>query len=214
MVGLIAISASWVLAQPQVPTVPGQTMGSSLQELAWIGTAIGALIAAASLRKTANQARATFLLSLNPLWNELEEARNEMISLGQEVTAKLRGSPAATAREQERLKALCEEYRKEIEAMTADPERQNKLRIFYTYLNFFEIVGLMVRNRYVRLHDVYLLYKGPIIQIDYAFSLIIPQWQQRFDLPPGLYENLLYLVGKVQHYDKQSKIGHVLRFWQ
>jgi hypothetical protein len=114
--------------------------------------------------------------------------------LSNEVTKKVGTSPAGLVKDAQRLNTLCEEYRKRIEEMEKATDGESKLYSFYTYLNFFEVVGLMVRNRYIRLRDVYLLYKGPIIEIDHAFRLTILQWQQRFDQPEGLYENLLYLL--------------------
>src|SRR6266849_9276099 len=88
-----------------------------LQVVAWIGTAVGALIAAFSLRITARQARANFLLSLNPLWNDLKDARHEMILLSKEVTKSLGASPHALAKDADRLKALREEYKKQVEVL-------------------------------------------------------------------------------------------------
>lgn len=172
---------------------------SLLQYFAWIGTAIGALIAGMSLRRSAKQARANFLLALNPLWKDLEEAQHQIASLRNEVIKKV---GASSSKDAQRLQELCEVYRTSIDdigkkAAKTDPDALKKLYSFHAYLSFFEMVGLMVRNRYVEIRDVYLLYRGPIIQIDYAFRFTIPQWQQHFDLPEGLYENLLYLIKRV-----------------
>ncbi len=117
----------------------------------------------------------------------------------------LRGS-ARLAKDADRLKALREEYKKQVEVLEKSADGDKKLHTFYTYLTFFELLGLMVRNRYVRLRDIYLLYKGPIIEVDHAFRLVIPQWQQRFDVPEGLYENLLYLVERVTKYERQDNL--------
>lgn len=189
---------------------------SLLQYFAWIGTAIGALIAGESLRRSAKQARANFFLSLNPLWKDLKEARHEIMSLSNEVMKKIGASSSVLAKDAERLQALCEEYRTRIDDIGkmagTDPDALEKLYSFYAYLNFFEMVGLMVRNRYVQIRDVYLLYKGPIIEIDYAFRFTIPQWQQRFDLPEGLYENLLYLIKRVHRYGKWDTLLRFIRF--
>ncbi|MCI0565103.1 MAG: hypothetical protein MN733_42090 [Nitrososphaera sp.] len=187
---------------------------AALQYVAWTGTAIGALVAAVSLRRSAKQSRATFFLSLNPLWTDLKDARNAVIDLTDTVIEQLTKSKTGQQVDKKRLGALRGEYKKQLGQIELMPDGAQQLLNFYSYLNFFEIVGLMVRKRYVQLRDIYLLYKGPIIEIDDAFSQMIPEWQGRFNAPDGLYGNLLYLIKRVRRYEKIDDLHRSMKFWR
>ena len=97
-----------------------------------------------------------------------------------------------------KLRAACKE---KIDALRADDKEVDLYEQFFTYLAFFETVGLMVRKRYVPLQDVVLLYKGPIFDIDIVFRHHLEEWQQHGNIPKGLLENVLFLIKWTRRYD-------------
>ena len=69
-----------------------------------------------------------------------------------------------------------------------------KFSDFISYLSFFEILGMYVRNGYVPLRDVMQIYKGPILSIDIAWREFIKEWEQEAHVPRGLLENAVFLM--------------------
>ena len=65
-------------------------------------------------------------------------------------------------------------------------------------LSFFELVGELVKRRYVLLADIDGLFRGTILDFGIAYALHIKDEQQKRDIPPGYYENALFLIAEIE----------------
>lgn len=79
---------------------------------------------------------------------------------------------------------------------------------FTSYLSFFEILGMYVKNGYVPLRDVMQVYKGPIIAIDIAWRDFIKAWETEAHIPSGLLEHAVLLM-KMTHVRSE----HPILYW-
>ncbi len=173
---------------------------SYIQYIAWVGITAGALIAAINLKRNTQQSRANFLLTLIPMWEKLSPSRAKMQELKLEILNEI--SKRNVLKEEDKLNLLRDLYEKKLRQIESNSGKD--LHLIYEYLNYFETIGLMVRKRYIYFDDVYLLYKGPIIDMELAFNTIILEWQNKFHESEGMYENVLYLIEKVQEYEKKA----------
>lgn len=156
-----------------------------LQASAWVAAVGGAVLALLTLWRQLSQARASFLLELEKQWESVSKARREMIKELDAVRKSVTGGGNRYAKTQKaatvRLKWL----------------RENEYDNFYllfSYLGFFETVGLMVRKGYIPLRDMIDLYKGPIHDIDVFFVDYVREWQKEPVMKEGLYEHTKYLI--------------------
>jgi hypothetical protein len=114
-----------------------------------------------------------------------------------------------------------------------DAEQEKQLRIGYAsylkdlkdndpveftdlteYWGFHETLGLMVRKRHIPFRDVYLLYKGPLVEIDRACPEFVKMWQGEAHMPAGLYENMLRLAQRAARRERREVIVAGLKFWR
>lgn len=65
-------------------------------------------------------------------------------------------------------------------------------------INFFELLGLLVKKNYVPLVDVYDLFGGPILHVGVYFVPHIQERRKERGVPSGLYANALYLVSEIR----------------
>lgn len=168
----------------------------------WIGGAILAILAIISLRQSASQARAGFLLRVHERWEAIEAARTKMGGTFNQIKSKVYSDQAhfADAQRQEMLRDECMK-------VVAETRKSDipTYQAFMEFLSFFEFVGLMVRQRYVSLCDVVLLYKGPILNADILFRRHIEERQKIAGTPKGLFENALLLMDRTRELDHQSQ---------
>ena len=64
-------------------------------------------------------------------------------------------------------------------------------------VNFFEIVGQMVSRKYVSIDDIDGIFRGPILDIEMAFTKHIHERQNEKGVPQGLYANALSLFDRI-----------------
>jgi hypothetical protein len=65
-------------------------------------------------------------------------------------------------------------------------------------MSFFELGGELVKRRYVLLTDIDGLFRGPILDFGVAYVLHIQDEQQKRGVPPGYYENALFLISEIE----------------
>lgn len=164
---------------------------SWLHALYWISALIIAAIAGFSIRNQAAQSRADLLLNLYQRWESQEENRQEFLSIlhpiRNSVIQKHRNVKEAEQQRQLRL-SLKKEL---VKIQKSDKEKFNKC---IQYLGFFEVVGAYTVQGYIPLKDAVMLYKGPIIDLELAFSEFIGEWQNQAHMPSGLLINARYLM--------------------
>jgi hypothetical protein len=152
--------------------------------------------------QSSKQARATFLLELDARFegDDLSEARKlyntTLDSLDKEIAAKNHrlDGPARHEKLAEAMADCLNEWQ------ASSPKSYGRMR---QYLGFFETVGLMVRQKYIKIDDVDFLFRGPILDLNKGLQQHIDWRQQKEDVPNGMYENALYLLKEVQ---KRSQI--------
>jgi hypothetical protein len=82
-----------------------------------------------------------------------------------------------------------------IERLTVLRKDNNvKFGEYTSYVCFFELLGMYVKNGYVPLRDVIQVYKGPILNLDTSWREFIGTWEKRAHVPKGLLENAIFLM--------------------
>ncbi|MGO9401296.1 MAG: hypothetical protein ACLP19_26160 [Xanthobacteraceae bacterium] len=79
---------------------------------------------------------------------------------------------------------------------------------FITYVSFFELLGMYVKNGYVPLRDVMQMYKGPILEIEIVWQRFSKTWEQEAHVPPGLFEHAIFLMKMTR-----TRAKHPLFYW-
>jgi hypothetical protein len=182
-----------------MPPTPADTtvLGahSWLEAATWIAALVAAFIAAISLRRQSLQSRAALLLQLYERWETLDGPRKEFGTFYNHTRTET--VKACTHLQQ---KYQDEQIRDRSKILLTDllDKSDPKLSSFIKYVSFFETLGTYVRNNYVSVLDVIYLYKEPILVIDIVFGDFVRVWQKRSHMPPGLFENALYLAEAVK----------------
>jgi hypothetical protein len=158
----------------------------------------GAIVyARAQVTVIAKQARATLLLDLIDKWNnaEMQAAKKVFQEIDKHArdivfaaNSQLDG-PATMEKLQTHL------YGEITELSNKEPE---KYHVLSRLMNFFETAGMLVKRGYVSIDDIDGLFRGPIIQTGLMFTVHIEEKQKEKGIPPGLYENALFLIGKLR----------------
>jgi hypothetical protein len=162
-----------------------------------IATAGAILYARKQLKVIANQAQATLLLDLVEKWNS--ESMHQSRAAFDDVEAKAKDH-------------ISSEH-----PGVSDKEFKNKLRLYFQtamveldktdskkysaalgMLSFFELIGVLVKRRYVLLSDIDGLFRGTILDIGLAYELHINDEQQNKGVQPGYYENALFLISEIE----------------
>jgi hypothetical protein len=164
---------------------------SWLQAFTWVATLVAALIGGVALRRNSLQGRATLLLNLHKIWEDLADKRqafSEFFNVIRRET--IRKCPNLQEKHQ------TEQMRKDFQVQLAAlrDARDPKFSQFTSYLSFFEILGMYVKNGYVPLRDVMQVYKGPIFSIDIAWRDFISAWEKEAHVPSGLLEHAVLLM--------------------
>lgn len=170
---------------------------------------VSATAAIVQLRKNALQARATFLLELETKWDRIEGSRKRARVIEDAVRKDVfsRHSNKKDSEQEKLLREAYADYLRDLKA--SEPESFTELS---EYWGFHETLGLMVRKGYVPFKDAYLLYKGPLIEIDRACSRFVDEWQKEAHIPPGLYENMLYLARRATRRERREQKLSGLKF--
>ena len=181
---------------------------SWLEVFYWGTGALLAVMALIAFRQRVSQARATFLLQLFERWESLSEPRKKMHAK-YEAIKKDFFKEQAEFQDQQVLENLRVECKIHVDRMrTKNKPLYDQL---IQSLGFFEVAGVMVRNHYIPLRIIIQLYKGPIYAVDVMFRLHIEEWQNRKGVPPGLFENLLYLIKRTR---RRDRIKSAILFWK
>ena len=164
---------------------------SWLQAFTWLATLFAAFFAGIALRRNSLQSRAALLLNLHKLWEDLADNRRVFSEFCNTVR---RETVHKYARLQE--KHQTEQMRKDFQTKLAElrDQRDPKFLQFTSYLSFFEILGMYVRNGYVPLRDIMQVYKGPIFAVDIAWRDFIKTWETEAHVAPGLFEHATFLM--------------------
>lgn len=142
------------------------------------------------------QSRAQFLLELDRRFEdaEMRECRAEIEKLNREMNDEINGAHAnlTDTAKIEKIRALSAAKIREFRDQ--DRDRYSKLM---RLANFFETVGLTVKQNYVSSDDIDLLFRGPILDVDKFLRGFINEWQKEMGMPTGLYEHALYLADEI-----------------
>jgi hypothetical protein len=162
-----------------------------------IATVVVILYARAQLTVIANQAQATLLLNLVDKWNSAQMHECRIIFDGVEAAAKEYVlSQHAGLSDKEFAKKLKEHF--SVIMPELDKKESQKYSAILQILSFFELVGEFVKRHYVLLIDIDALFRGPILDIWAAYVLHIKDEQQKRSVPPGYYENALFLISEIE----------------
>ena len=155
------------------------------------------LYSRAQLVVIANQAQATLLLDLVEKWNSEKMHECRIIFDEVETTAKdYILSHHAGLSDKEFAKKLRGRF--SVIMPVLDKTESHKYSAMLQILSFFELVGALVKRHYVLLVDIDALFRGPILDIGTAYVLHINDEQQKRDVPPGYYENALFLISEIE----------------
>jgi hypothetical protein len=148
-------------------------------------------------RITSEQAQATLLLNLVEKWNSniMHQSRVEF----------------------DKHESKAKDYVYSKYGKLSDNEQTNKLKTYFRasmrsldktdnasygtmlqMLSFFELVGQLVKEGYVRLNDIDALFRGAILDIGCAYVDHIKDEQLKKGFPPGYYENALFLISEIE----------------
>jgi hypothetical protein len=143
-----------------------------------------------------NQSRAQFLLELDRRFEDIEmrECRAEIEKLNREMNDEINGAHAYLTDNAkiDKIRALSVEKIRDFRVN--DRDRFTKLM---RLANFFETVGLTVKQKYVSLDDIDRLFRGPILHVDKFLRGFINEWQNEMGMPNGLYEHALFLADEI-----------------
>jgi len=162
-----------------------------------IVTVIVILYARAQLTVIARQAQATLLLNLVDKWNS--EKMHECRIIFDEVEATAKDyilSKHSGLSDKEFAKKLKEHFSAIMPEL--DETESKKYSAMLQILSFFELIGEFVKRHYVLLVDIDALFRGPILDIGAAYVLHIKDEQQKRAVPPGYYENALFLISEIE----------------
>jgi hypothetical protein len=164
---------------------------SWLQALTWIAALIAVFLAGISLRRNSLQSRAALLLNLYKAWDDLAEQRKGFFGFynSGRHDVLLRHVDLQPTHQMEYMRG---EFRNRL----AELRKQNdpQFQQFTEYVEFFEILGMYVKNGYVPLRDVLQLYKGPILMIDVVWRNFIREWEKESHVPRGILEHAVFLM--------------------
>jgi hypothetical protein len=168
---------------------------SWLHWLSWVAALLLAMFAWISLRRQSLQSRATLLLSLYTQWESLSTHRKAFSRFQQAIRHDILHKNATRNSEQQII-ALRQRYKEEMLKMRLD--QSPEFYGFISYISFFELIGTYVRQGYIPMRDVRLLYKGPVLDLEMASIEFIATWQNEAHTPPGLLENAIYLMKEMR----------------
>jgi hypothetical protein len=153
--------------------------------------ALGRLLAARRIQSL--QSRATLLLELHKRWEDLSEDRKNCNIMFDSIRRQV---------DQEHGHLRLDKYRDKLKfhyhMFLIEESRKNSTvyKSFMSYLGFFEALGVYVRNGYIPVRDVSLLYKVPILDAEIAALKFIERLQKNHHW--GLLENGLILIHRVR----------------
>lgn len=178
---------------------------SWLQAFTWLATLIAAFIAGLALRRNSLQNRATLLLNMHKFWEDSADKRKSFSEFFQTIRGDTL-TKCAHLRERQQTQEMRKTFMAELAVLRdgKDP----RFSQFTSYLSFFEILGMYVKNGYVPLRDVMQVYKGPIIAIDIAWRDFIKAWETEAHIPSGLLEHAVLLM-KMTHVRSE----HPILYW-
>ena len=207
IVALVAvILSSWALGDEDLlcvvlrnPELCGKV--AWLQAIAWAAAIIVAIAGVLEIRNRSRQARASFLLEHHVQWLSLTESRNAFNTLKKEVSGDVEKEYPAL-----KEAALEDKKRDAFEPKLNEifEDDQPRYRLLLQTIGFFENLGYMVKRNYIPEADAIALYRGPIADMGVVVARHIAWRQNAANIPPGLYENLLYLVRRVESRTKRN----------
>lgn len=153
----------------------------------------------------AKQARATFLLDLIDKWNSADMQKAKAVFQKIDTESKAQVFPAcANDNERAALEKLELHFKGALSQLAKDNPAD--YHVLSRLMNFFELVGMLVKRGYVSKNDVDGLFRGPILQTGAMFKLHIAEKQNEKDVAPGLYENALFLFSEIKTKAKQANL--------
>lgn len=192
LIGIISMFVSlnqfltdWLGSAPALGAV------SWLQALTWVATLIAALIGAVSLRRNTLQNRATLLLAIHKRWDDLEDQRHAFHDFYQTVRREVLKEHSGL-QEKHQVDRMRKEFTTRLREL-----REQRDKVFLNIIalvNFFELIGMYVRNRYIPMRDIMQVYKGPILTLDIVCRNFIKVWEEDAQTEKGLLEFNVYLM--------------------
>lgn len=162
-----------------------------------IVTVVVILYARAQLKVIANQAQATLLLGLVGKWNsdKMYESIQAWVEIKTQAKIYVFSRNPGLA-DKEIMKKLKEHFKEIMDELQNNDYK--KYSTMMRMLDFFEIVGQLVKRRYILLTDIDGLFRGPILDAGIACVSHINDRQHERALVAGLYENALFLISKIE----------------
>jgi hypothetical protein len=141
-----------------------------------------------------HQARAAFLLQLNERWHDLIAHR---ITFGN-VRKSLFDQICADDPDDHNENRMVELRKRSKTHFIAEQRKfTDEFQHCVQYVSFFEFAGMMANKEYIPVQDIIELYEGPLVDIEIMFVEFIKEWQKDPRFPPGLFKNLLFLIGQL-----------------
>lgn len=146
----------------------------------------------------AKQAKATLLLSLEEKWNSADmraakkcfvEKKNTVDSDIHKTNSNLNDS-AIEEKKCDKFKTLLRELYRD--------EPFGSYTTLMSMVGFFELLGLLVKRKYVDIKDIADLFGGPILDVGRYIAPHINERKTERGVPNGLFENALYLVDETK----------------
>lgn len=188
------------LASSSEEALGGLIFGMTPTELTIYATLVLAITAVLTLffvfvqiRQQTRQAKASFLFSLDTMWesNEFAVARADFFTLRRDTEKQVeRDNKEKPAQQVETL--LAEEFSQKLyEMRDADTERYLRL---LKLCGFFETAGLLVRQDYVSAYDIIGLYGGSIQRLFEVMDTHLQKRREEPGMPKGYFEHFRYLA--------------------
>jgi hypothetical protein len=163
-----------------------------------IATVLVILYARAQVKTIAKQAQATLLLDLLDKWNSEEMKKAKVIYLTIVPDIKVaKFQEHANLNDQDSMNKLKDHFKTIIDKLFNE-DRLGDYVTLMQMMNFFESIGMLVKNKYIPFADMDALFRGPIIDASRLFVLHVEGRQNEKGAAPGLYENALFLFSKTE----------------
>lgn len=186
-----------------------------LEPLYWLAGIILAFFALLTIRQHTRHTRASFLLQVTNRFENLTEGRDAAYGVLLPIVQQIYNSnDKIDPKKEEKIRVSCGAELK-ILRNTHDKKYEQCL----VYLDFFETLGIAVKNRYIPLSVIVQMYEGPIFDIERVFSHHIADWQSEGGTRKGLLEHLLFLIRKSKCYTERKEqlegwLGGIPMLWR
>ena len=186
-----------------------------LEPLYWLAGITLAFFALLTLRQHTRHTRASFLLQVTSRFETLTEGRNAAHGVLSPIILEIYNpNDQIDQQKEEQIRV-----RGGTELQKLRDGRHKNYEKCLLYLDFFETLGIAVKNRYIPLSVIVQMYEGPIVDLERVFSHHIADWQREGGNREGLLEHLLFLIRKTNCYTTRKDqlegwLGRIPLLWR